>query len=86
MGLNIKNERVCELAKQAAAATGRTQTSAIEAALEEFLARHRAAGAEEELSHRIDEIISDLQRRWQATDTPQALTTDDLYDENGLPA
>ena len=33
MGLNIQNERVHALARQAAAATGRTQTGAIELAL-----------------------------------------------------
>lgn len=86
MGLNIKNEHVCELAKQAAATTGRTQTGVIEVALEEFLARHRAKVTRDERDHRIDEIISDLQRRWKMTNTPKALTTDDLYDENGLPA
>lgn len=37
MALNIKNERVCDLARQAADATGRTQTGAIELALEELL-------------------------------------------------
>ena len=31
MGLNIKNERVHELARQAAAVTGKSQTGAIEA-------------------------------------------------------
>lgn len=37
MSLNIKNQRVHDLARQAAAATGRSQTSVIELALERLL-------------------------------------------------
>jgi antitoxin VapB len=37
MGLNIKNERVCALAKRVAAESGQTQTAAIESALERYL-------------------------------------------------
>lgn len=37
MGLNIKNERVHELARRAAAATGMSQTRAIEEALTKLL-------------------------------------------------
>jgi len=39
--LNIKNQRVYELAHELARATGTSMTSAIEAALEETLARIR---------------------------------------------
>ena len=35
MALNIKNERVCRLAKEAAERTGRTQVSVLEEALED---------------------------------------------------
>ncbi|MBX7069681.1 MAG: type II toxin-antitoxin system VapB family antitoxin, partial [Microthrixaceae bacterium] len=42
MGLNIKNEYVHELARRAATATGKTQTGAIEEALERLLAAYGA--------------------------------------------
>lgn len=45
MGLNIKNERVHELARRAAKCTGRTQTGAIELALERLLAEYEDAAA-----------------------------------------
>lgn len=86
MSLNIKNERVCALAKQAATATGQSQTSVIERALEELLERHRAEASQEERARRIDEIVADLQRAWADTGGAKVFTTDDLYDENGLPA
>ncbi len=37
MSLNIKNERVHELVREAARRTGRSQTSVVEAALEAYL-------------------------------------------------
>lgn len=40
MSLNIKNERVHALARQAAQLTGRSQTSAVELALEQLLRSH----------------------------------------------
>lgn len=86
MGLNIKNERVCALAREAAVATGQTQTSVIETALEALLERHRADASQGARSRRIDEIISDLQRSWADTSGEQVFTAEDLYDDNGLPA
>ena len=50
MSLNIKNERVCRLAKQAAALTGQTQVSVLEQALEAFLAEHGRAAREGRLA------------------------------------
>lgn len=40
MSLNIKNERVHALARQAAELTGRSQTGAVELALEQLLRDH----------------------------------------------
>ncbi|MGG5257537.1 type II toxin-antitoxin system VapB family antitoxin [Phycicoccus avicenniae] len=84
MSLNIKNERVHALAREAAARTGRSQTSVIEAALEDYLAaldrpddeaaRRRTVG---DLLARIDAHLTDEDRR--------LLTSDDLYDAYGLP-
>lgn len=86
MGLNIKNERVCALAREAATATRQTQTSVIEQALQELLERHRADASQEARACRIDEIISGLQRSWADTSGKQVFTAEDLYDDNGLPA
>lgn len=44
MSLNIKKERVHELAREAAAVTGQSQTSVIETALERYLAELRRDG------------------------------------------
>lgn len=76
MSLNIKNEQVHRLAREAARRTGRTQTGAIELALEQLL----ASLADEESS--LDELIAGLQAD-VAVHGP--LSTDDLYDEAGLP-
>ncbi|MDQ2845255.1 MAG: type II toxin-antitoxin system VapB family antitoxin [Actinomycetota bacterium] len=89
MGLNIKNERVCALARKAATATQQTQTSVIEQALQELLARHRVDAADAEEAKRVERArltLVDMQQRWAATDSERPFTTDDLYDENGLPA
>lgn len=88
MGLNIKNERVCALAKQAAVLTGRTQTSAIELALERLLAEHETtlSTSREARAAGVDAVVGQLQRAWEAAGADDLPSTDDLYDENGLPA
>lgn len=77
MSLNIKNERVHELAREAARRTGRNQTSVIELALERLLAD---IGRDSAGAARID-LIHAMQRAVSHTD----LDTDDLYDADGLP-
>lgn len=84
MGLNIKNERVHELARRAAKCTGRTQTGAIELALEKLLAEYedeveRKRKAIDEAVRVADALITDTDRS-----DPAFLSTDALYDENGL--
>lgn len=86
MGLNIKNEKVCALAKEAAAATEQSQTSVIEQALQELLERRREATTGESRAGRIDAIIDGLQRNWADTAGNRLPVTDDLYDQDGLPA
>lgn len=76
MSLNIKNERVHELAREAARRTGMNQTSVIETALERLL-----ADLDDEAGT-IDQLIAGLQRDISAQGP---LSTDDLYDEDGLP-
>lgn len=85
MSLNIKNEHVHELAREAARLTGKSQTSVIEEALEKLLAdlahERRKVGLKED----IMAIAADFQARMVAAgDGP--LSSDWLYDdETGLP-
>lgn len=90
MSLNIKNEHVHDLAREAARRTGTNQTSAIEAALEEYLARlalsdegrpadPRRARIEEVLA-RVDALVTDADRR-RVREIEEG-----LYDDAGLPS
>lgn len=84
MSLNIKNERTHELVQELAAATGQSQTQAVNTAVEEKLAqlRQREHGGiadqllalGREMSVRIDEPYESIEHG------------ELLYDENGLPA
>lgn len=76
MSLNIKNERVHELAREAARRTGLGQTGAIEAALVQLL----KTLADEDRG--IDALIAGLQADI-AEHGP--VSTAVLYDEHGLP-
>ena len=82
MGLNIKNDRVHELARILSQATGKTMTAVIEEALEEKLSRlerdREMPGKVAWLEARLEELGP----------PPPGLTSDhsDLYDEDGLPA
>jgi antitoxin VapB len=85
VSLNIKNEHVHELAREAARLTGKSQTSVIEEALEKLLAdlehERRKVGLKED----IMAIAADFQARLTPQDR-ERLTTDWLYDdETGLP-
>lgn len=81
MGMNIKNATVERLAKELAAETGETMTSAIQAALEERLERLRHDRGVAEKKRRLREILDSL------PPPPPGVTSDhsDLYDEFGLP-
>lgn len=76
MSLNIKNERVHAMAREAAERLGTTQTGAVEEALRRLLTEDTAARRA-----RIDVILADMRAR--LGDAP--LSTDDLYGEDGLP-
>lgn len=85
MAINIKNERVCDLVREAASRTGQPQTSVLEAALSRYLEELRASEAEED--DRVDEILATIHAA--LTDEDRAAIRRDLdalYDENGLPA
>ncbi|HWJ65626.1 MAG TPA: type II toxin-antitoxin system VapB family antitoxin [Nocardioides sp.] len=90
MSLNIKNERVHALAREAARVTGKTQTSAIEEALEKLLADYGADPAATDRQRRMD-IVREIALEWHdLTETEGADRIQgeaDLYDpETGLPA
>ncbi|HVK29302.1 MAG TPA: type II toxin-antitoxin system VapB family antitoxin [Nocardioides sp.] len=89
MSLNIKNERVHALAREAARVTGKSQTSAIEEALERLLAEYGEDPVEAERKRRLD-IIRQIQL--EVANLPEAEGEDrirseeDPYDpETGLP-
>jgi antitoxin VapB len=84
MSINIKNPRVHELARQAAALTGQSQTSVIETALERLLAELQTADTIESRGARIDHILADAHRRARITEG-DGITVEDLYDDAGLP-
>lgn len=78
--LNIKDERVYELASQLAQQTGASMTAVVRIALEEALATH--AARQERAS--VDDLLA-IAARSAARPEP-FLTDDDLYDpETGLP-
>lgn len=82
MGLNIKSDRVHELARRLADETGLSMTAAIEKALEDQLTRIYRNQERESRFNQIKEIVSKLPA------PPPGVTSDhsDLYDEYGLPA
>lgn len=84
MSLNIKNERVHALARAAAARTGRSQTSVIEIALEQYLESIESPQDDADRHRRVDAIL-DRMHSLLTDEDRRALTTDRLYDENGLP-
>lgn len=87
MGLNIKNQRVHDLAREVAQRTGTTQTSAIEEALQRRLEGLRAADDDEARRRRLLRLMDEIES--DTTDADRARTTqvqEELYDDRGLPA
>jgi len=84
MGLNIKNDETCLLARDLARLTGETMTRAITVALRERLARDRRW---RDLDARLDQLLS-IGRRCTGSlgPGPSAIEHGDLlYDDRGLP-
>ena len=84
MGLNIKNEEACLLARDLARLTGETMTGAITVALRERLAREKRRY---DADARVEELLA-IGRRCAASlePGPSAVEHGDLlYDEHGLP-
>lgn len=83
MGLNIKNEKVHALAREAAERMGMSQTSVIEEALKRMLKE-----LDTEQHARLNDlrlIVADIHAVMRESGQPP-LTTDDLYDDEGMPA
>lgn len=85
MGLNIKNERVHRLAREAARRTGATQTSVIETALVRYLASLDSTVADRD--DRLDSLLRSIDARL-TDDDREAIRHDlsALYDDRGLPS
>lgn len=84
MGLNIKNEETCALARELAELTGDTMTGAITVALSERLEREKR---ERDAETRIEEMLA-IGERCAAHLKPGPSSTeigDFLYDDRGLP-
>ncbi len=84
MGLSIKNEETCRLARELAHLTGETMTGAITVALRERLERTRR---EEGTETRVQRLLA-IGRRCanMLGDGPSAVEHGDfLHDERGLP-
>ena len=79
--MNIKSEKAHKLAKELAAATGRSMTTVVEEALQEKLDRQMRQRNTAERKRRVREILDSL------PPPPPGVTSDhsDLYDEWGLP-
>jgi antitoxin VapB len=88
VSLNIKNQRVHDLAREAARVTGKSQTGAILEALERLLAAYDADPAEVRVRAKLD-LVTTLVAEYAADpgDEERALRrVEDLYDEStGLP-
>ena len=84
MGLNIKNDETCVLARDLARLTGETMTGAITVALRERLARERRRRSADA---RIEELLA-IGRRCAESLEPGPSAADHgelLYDDRGLP-
>ena len=84
MGLNIKNDETCLLARDLARLTGESMTAAITVALRERLERERR---QRDLNARTEELLA-IGRRCAETlePGPSAIEHGDLlFDDHGLP-
>ena len=84
MGLNIKNEETCLLARDLARLTGETMTGAITVALRERLARERRR---RDADARVEELLA-IGRRCARSLRPGPSAVEHgemLYDDRGLP-
>jgi antitoxin VapB len=84
MGMNIKSERVHDLARRAAQRTGKSQTSVVEEALTQYL--DQLDRKSDETEARLERILADFDRLLTDEDRrAMREMQDDLYDDLGLP-
>lgn len=83
MSMNIKSERAHDLARRAAAATGRSQTSVVEEALARYL--EQVGEADAQAQRRVWDLLAAVDARLVDSDR-EAVAAHDLHDEHGLPA
>ena len=89
MSLNIKNEKVHDLARAAARLTGKSQTAVIAEALEHYLALLQVADEAEVRRQGLRALFDEWDRNPLTEDERAAMTIaeEDLYDPvTGLPA
>lgn len=87
MSLNIKNQRVHDLAREASRRTGKSQTSVIEEALERLLESLESPAQHEARRSRVEHFLAEVDL--VVTDEMRAeirRAERELYDERGLPA
>lgn len=84
MALNIKNQRVCDLAREAADRFNTTQVEVIEKALQELL--HSEEQRRQERYERVMAAVADLQASFTDEEREALRNIDqEIYDEDGLP-
>lgn len=83
MGLNIKNERTHSLVRELATLRGVSQTEAVEEAVRSRLEQLKHSAERAGRFERTMQISRETSAILAASGEP--LTTDDLYDELGLP-
>ena len=84
MGINIKNEQTCRLARELAQVTGETMTGAITVALRERLEREKLDRSVETRIQKL-RVIADRCAELMAPGSSAVEIGDLLYDERGLP-
>lgn len=85
MSLNIKNERVHALAREAANRTGQSQTSVVAEALTKLLEDLDRQSKPDERRRIALDLAVDFERRLRELDERE-LSSDWMYDDRGLPA
>ena len=85
--MNIKSERVHDLAREVASLTGKSQTSVVEEALRRYLEELQSDARREAKRRRADETLAEMRAIIASDPDRFDLSTDFLYDpETGLPA
>jgi len=80
--LNIKNEEAYRLASELAARTGETLTEAVLKSLQQRLAKEKSGSVDDQL---LADLTAISDRLAAEPDRNPGFSTDDLYDEYGLP-